>query len=72
MKIKEIFLMLFIIAAGIFFYHAQTGKLDWDWDWGEELFFDYDEFKYTESQDYYYLELFFQGFFADLSFFQYG
>jgi len=52
MKIKEIFLMLFIIAAGIFFYHAQTGKLDWDWgwDWGEGLFFDYDEFKYTESQ----------------------
>lgn len=52
MKIKEIFLMLFIIAAGIFFYHAQTGKLDWDWDWGEELFFDYDEFKYTEVQEF--------------------
>ncbi len=52
MKIKEIFLMLFIIAAGIFFYHAQTGKLDWDLDWGEGLFFDYDEFKYTESQEF--------------------
>lgn len=44
--------MLFIIAVGIFFYHAQTGKLDWDWDWGEGLFFDYDEFKYTESTEF--------------------
>ncbi|MBN2245976.1 MAG: DUF4097 family beta strand repeat protein [Candidatus Aminicenantes bacterium] len=52
MKIKEILLMLLIIAAGIFFYHAQTGKLDWDWDWGGELFFDYDEFLYTESQEF--------------------
>ena len=28
MKAKEVILLIFIIAAGVFFYHAQTGKID--------------------------------------------
>ncbi len=44
MKAKEIVLLIFIIIAGIFFYHAKTGKLDWAWqlgdfgDWAREPF----------------------------------
>jgi len=43
MKTKEFFLLILIIAAGVIFYHAETGRLedlnpgwDWDpgWDWG--------------------------------------
>ena len=34
MRAKEIFLLILIILAGVFFYHAYTGKMNIDWDWG--------------------------------------
>jgi hypothetical protein len=46
MKAKEIFLLILIILAGVFFYHAYTGKLDVEWDWGwdnEEGFLNWGE-----------------------------
>lgn len=51
MKAKEFILLIIIIAAGIFFYHAQTGKIHIDFDWGDGIFFDYDEFSYEEYQE---------------------
>lgn len=51
MKFKEVFLLILIIAIGVFFYHAQTGKLHIDFDWGEGIFFSYDEFTYEESKE---------------------
>ena len=51
MKVKEIILLIFIIAAGVFFYHAYTGKIYIDLDWGEGIFFNLDEFVYEESQE---------------------
>lgn len=53
MRAREIFLLIFIICAGIFFFHAQTGKLDWDIDWGinwgEDFLFNVDEYAYEDS-----------------------
>jgi DUF4097 and DUF4098 domain-containing protein YvlB len=46
MKAKEIVLLFFIIAAGIFFYHVQTGKIDLVWD----DFFDWDLNAYTYQE----------------------
>lgn len=51
MKAKEIILLILIIAAGIFFYHAQTGKIWIDWDWDEGIFFGQEEFVYEESEE---------------------
>lgn len=51
MKAKEIVLLLFIIAAGVLFYHAHTGKLDITWDWDDGFFFLYDEFVYEETEE---------------------
>ena len=39
MKIKEFFLLILIVAAGVILYHAETGKIEdlnpgWDWEWG--------------------------------------
>lgn len=51
MKAKEIILLLFIIAAGVLFYHAHTGKLDISWDWDDGFFFAYDEFVYEETEE---------------------
>jgi DUF4097 and DUF4098 domain-containing protein YvlB len=48
MKAKEIILLLFIIAAGVFFYHAQTGKIDVVWD--DFIGFDFNEYTYQETQ----------------------
>lgn len=50
MKTKEIILLIFIILAGVIFYHAYTGKINVDFDWGEGFFFTYDEFVYEDSQ----------------------
>lgn len=48
MKAKEIILLIFIIAVGVFAYHVQSGKIDVTWD---EIFaFDFDEYTYEETQ----------------------
>jgi len=51
MKAKEILILILIVAAGIIFYHAHTGKINIDWDIGEGFFWDYEEFTYEESQE---------------------
>jgi hypothetical protein len=48
MKAKEIILLIFIIAVGVFGYHVQSGKIDVTWD---EIFdFDFNEYTYEETQ----------------------
>jgi hypothetical protein len=51
MKAKEIILLIIIVAAGIIFYHAQTGKIWIDWEWDEGIYFGQEEFVYEESKD---------------------
>jgi len=51
MKAKEIILLIVIVAAGIIFYHAQTGKIWIDWEWEEGIYFGQEEFVYEESED---------------------
>jgi DUF4097 and DUF4098 domain-containing protein YvlB len=48
MKAKEVILLIFIIAAGIFFYHVQTGKIDVVWD--DFIAWDFNEYTYQETQ----------------------
>jgi len=50
MKAKEIVLLIFIIAAGVFFYHAKTGKLEIDWNLGDYIGLDFEEYSFLESQ----------------------
>jgi len=50
MKAKEIIVLILIIGAGIFFYHAQTGKLNIDWQIDGHFLFNYEEFSYEETQ----------------------
>ncbi len=48
MKAREIIFLILFIAAGVFLYHAQTGKLDFSWD---EIFaFDWNDYSYEESR----------------------
>ncbi len=48
MKAKEIILLIFIIAAGVFAYHVQSGKIDVTWD---GIFdFDFNEYTYEDTQ----------------------
>jgi hypothetical protein len=54
MKAREILLAILIIAAGILFYYAKTGKIDLKFDeFGRRGFFfsNYDEFTFDESRD---------------------
>ncbi len=51
MKGKEIILLILIIAAGIIFYHAQTGKIWIDWEWEEGIYFGHEEFVYDVSEE---------------------
>ncbi|MFZ2055748.1 MAG: DUF4097 family beta strand repeat-containing protein [Candidatus Aminicenantales bacterium] len=48
MKAKEIILLIFIIAAGVFAYHVQSGKIDIAWD--DFFAFDFNEYTYEETQ----------------------
>jgi DUF4097 and DUF4098 domain-containing protein YvlB len=48
MKAKEIILLVFIIAAGVFFYHVQTGKIDVVWD--DFIAWDFNEYTFQETQ----------------------
>jgi hypothetical protein len=49
MKAKEIILLILIIAAGVTFYHAHTGKIYIDID--DHIFFDHEKFVYEEFQE---------------------
>ncbi len=51
MKAKEIILLVLIIAAGVIFYHAYTGKLDWSIDFGDGIYWGLNEFTYAETQE---------------------
>jgi len=51
MKAKEIILLVLIIAAGVIFYHAYTGKLDFSIDFGDGIYWGLEEFTYEESQE---------------------
>jgi hypothetical protein len=48
MKAKEIILLIFIIAAGVLFYHIQAGKIDVVWD--DFIAWDFNEYTYQETQ----------------------
>jgi len=48
MKAKEVILLIFIIAAGVFFYHVQAGKIDIVWD--DFIAWDVNEYTYQETQ----------------------
>ncbi|MGB7296249.1 MAG: hypothetical protein WBC70_11725, partial [Candidatus Aminicenantales bacterium] len=48
MKAKEITLLIFIIAVGVFAYHVQSGKIDITWD--DVFAFDFNEYVYEETQ----------------------
>jgi len=50
MKAREVVLLIFIIIAGVFFYHAKTGKIDWEWHLGDFFQWDQELFTYEESQ----------------------
>jgi hypothetical protein len=49
MKAKEIILLILIIAVGVTFYHAHTGKIYIDFD--DHVFFDHEKFVYEEFQE---------------------
>ncbi|MBN1222541.1 MAG: DUF4097 family beta strand repeat protein [Candidatus Aminicenantes bacterium] len=51
MKAKEIILLFLIIAAGVFLYHAYTGKLDFDFYWDEDLFFFFEPIDFEETHE---------------------
>lgn len=51
MKAKEIILLVLIIAAGVIFYHAYTGKLDFSIDFGDGIYWGLEEFTYEETQE---------------------
>jgi hypothetical protein len=48
MKAKGIILLFVIVAAGVFFTHVQTGKIDLEWD--DFIAFDFNEYTYQETQ----------------------
>jgi hypothetical protein len=49
MKAREIILLILIVAAGVFFYHAYTGKLNIDIYWDEDFFFFFEPFEFDET-----------------------
>lgn len=49
MKSKEIVFLILLVAAGVFFYHAYTDKLDWEIEWGDDFLFKLEEFEFEES-----------------------
>ncbi len=50
MKAKEVIVLILIIGAGIFFYYAQTGKLDLNWEIDGHFLFRYKEFTFEETE----------------------
>jgi len=51
MKAREIILLILIVAAGVFLYHAYTGKIDVDIYWDEELFFFFEPYEFEETHE---------------------
>lgn len=51
MKAKEIILLILIVAVGVFFYHAYTGKLDVDLYWDDEFFFFFKPYEFEETHE---------------------
>ena len=51
MKIKEIIILILIIAAGSFSYYAHTGKFGFTIDFGEGFFWNLEEFTFEEFQE---------------------
>jgi hypothetical protein len=49
MRSKEILFLILLVAAGVFFYHAYTDKLDWEIEWGDDFLFKLEEFDWEES-----------------------
>ncbi|MGD2246575.1 MAG: DUF4097 family beta strand repeat-containing protein [Candidatus Aminicenantes bacterium] len=50
MRAKEIFLLIFIILAGVFISMMYNGYFDFGFGWGEGFFFGYDEFDFEETE----------------------
>jgi len=50
MKAKEVFLLIFIIIAGVIFYYAQTDKIGLNFGWEDDFLVTGEEFTYEESQ----------------------
>lgn len=51
MKAKEIILLIFILIGGVFFYHVQTGKIHFHWDWEGGFSPFLDEFVFEETEE---------------------
>ena len=51
MKAREIILLILIVAAGVFLYHAYTGTIDLDIYWDEELFFFFEPYEFEETHE---------------------
>lgn len=51
MRTREVIFLILIIAGGITFFYVQTGKIHLSFDWGEGIFYDFEEFVYEESQE---------------------
>ena len=49
MRAREVFLLLLLIAGGIFLTHVYTDKLYWHLDWDEGIFFTGDDFSFHET-----------------------
>jgi hypothetical protein len=51
MRAKEIFFLILLIAAGVFFHYAYMDKLDWEIEWGDDFLFKLEEFEFEESHE---------------------
>jgi hypothetical protein len=51
MKFREFVLLILIIAAGVLFYHIQTGKLALEFDWEDGVFLSFEEFEFEETSE---------------------
>lgn len=51
MKAKEVILLILIVAAGIFFYHIQTGKIPVNVYFDDGIFFSLNEYIYEDIQE---------------------
>lgn len=51
MRAKEIILLIFIILCGVFISMVYNGYFDFEFGWGEGLFFGYDEFVFEKTEE---------------------
>lgn len=52
MKAREFFLLILLIAAGVFLTHIYSGRLGWHLDWDEGFLFSWDEFSFEETREF--------------------